>query len=147
MPNTPYWEWSYPPEDLDPHFDELTEFFDQISETVYALAGVAANIVIPPDSYAYDAVSGIFSWTGTWQIPILGSGFFLNIATGPDKATPHIVLNEGDRIIVTVPNTSGANVSAYFSAVNGSYPAANGTFTLGMRKNNKLYLNIPLALG
>lgn len=145
---SPFLKIPYPNEDDDPWFEGYQETINSVDEFIYGLMATAVNILIPADNIAFNSGTGILSWTGQFQIPIIGSGYFLNIPYGPDQATPQITLNENDRVVVIVPRNSSKNISGYFTKIaGGKIIGQKGLFTLGMRLNNKFYANIPQTIG
>lgn len=147
MAETNNYRWPFPDEDTDPHYDPLAEFFQRIDASVYALNAVAAGVLIPADNIAFSSVTNKLTWDGSFQIPIIGSGFYLTITYGPDGVSREVTLDEGDRVVVTVPITSNSAQTGIFTTLNGAITATDGLFTLGIRKNNKFHANLPTSLG
>jgi hypothetical protein len=132
-----------PSEDKDPWYDDYVEFVNQVDNQFYGLLSSACHIIVPPTLVDWHAGTGRFSWNDDFRIPILGSGFILNVKFGPDGINRYADLNDGDKLIVTIPITSAGNTVANFQVVSGKVNWANGLFVFGMRMGNNFYANIP----
>lgn len=143
MPQTPYTGWNYPEENQDPHYDTLQTFFNEQDDTVYGLMNSAANIILPPGSMAWAQLTagGTLSWTGNFEIPLL-CGFSLYIQFAPDGVSKSVTLNDGDRLVVSVPRTASGIVNANFKVVNGAVTFENGLITVGFVRGNKFHHNL-----
>jgi hypothetical protein len=154
MPDTNFLGMTFPDENDDPWFDKIAGFFTQVDAQLYGMiatnqplmgggvVSLAPQTVSPP--------TAILSWTADFEILIPGSGSYLTIPFGPDQANRSIELVDGDRVIVTIPNTSTGAVTAYINKVNGalSKTAANlqGLLTIGVYRNGIFYHNLPRTL-
>jgi hypothetical protein len=147
MPVTPLLSINYPSENSDPFFMEFQQMLLEIEEKIYGLMSSASNILITPPTISYNTGLGLLTWDDDFLIQILNTGFFLRVQFGPDLATRQIALNEGDRVVVEVPLSSSQEVTGNFRAINGVFPKSANLFTLGMRRNNKFYANLPTVLG
>lgn len=141
----------YPDENQDPYFDRIENFFMQIDQNFFALAtlgqpllggGVVSltNLSVPPNPYV-----GQLIWTQDFEMIVPGSGFSFFIKFGPDQATRSITLNDGDRVIVSIPFISSENISANFTTISGpiTSQAQQGLFTLGIYRMGTFYSNLP----
>lgn len=147
MPNTPLLNIPYPAANEDPFYDGFEAFVTETENKIYGLLSSAANLIIPPAVIGFNPGTGLLTWSDDFLIQILNTGFFLKVQFGPDLATRQILLNEGDRVIVEVPLSSNAEVTGNFSVVSGAFPKKTNVFTLGMRRNNKFYANLPVTIG
>lgn len=142
---------NYPNENDDPWFDAFVAMMNSLDQRIYAL-GLCAGPILGGGTVGFTTISvspfnGNFTWTAPFEVVIPGSGFYLEIPFGPDQATPSINLNDGDRVIVNVPPTSAAPVTAYLGSINGSitYEDANivGLLTIGIYRGGVFYSNLP----
>jgi len=148
MPESTHYKWGFPEEDTDPWFDDHSDFINRVDASTFALQASCANILIPANNIAwqffYGPNYGRLTWDDDFQVPILGSGFFLNISFGPDGQNRFMDLFDGDRVIITIPRTSTGNVLAgKFEISKSKLDARDGLFTVGFSKNNKFYANFP----
>lgn len=132
-----------PSEDKDPWYDDFKDFVTQVDNGMYGLLASSCGIIAPPPTVTYNNGSGHFEWDDDWKIPILGSGFLLNVKFGPDGINRHVTLADGEKLIVTIPITSATNTYANFQKVSGKVNWNNGLFVFGMRIGNNFYANIP----
>lgn len=151
MGQTKYFGMDYPDENQDPYFDRIQNFFMQMDENLFALATVAqpmlgggvvtlVNISVPPNPYI-----GQLTWTQDFEMIIPASGFSFFVKFGPDQLNRTITLNDGDRVIVTVPFISSQNINANLSVISGpiTSQAQQGLFTLGIYRAGVFYSNLP----
>ena len=149
MAQTKFIGMSFPDEDLDPYYDAIQSFFGQIDQNLYALMAIQQPILgggnVTWQTTSVNPFTGILSWTSNFEIMIPGSGFYLEVVFGPDHASRQIMLNDGDRVIVTVPVVSATNVNANFSVVNGVLSPVNlaGVYTFGIYRGGVFYANLP----
>lgn len=132
----------WPSESDDPYFSGFSYMVSDIDSKIAALTSAAANVIIPPAAMSWNASSGVFSWTGEFVIPIFLAGYNLHIPYGPDKVTSQLILNDGDKVIVTMPYSSGQDVYANFSVITGKVNWSNGIFVFGMRYGNRFISRI-----
>lgn len=148
-----FFQWFYPDENTDPWFDGFQEFVNDQEATVYGLmsAALGGNIITGGGavSFVFNGTTGVLSWTDDFQIPLLSSGFYLNVKYGPDNVTRQMTLHEGDRVVVTVPSVAANNVNANFYVINGKINPdfLTGLFTFGIMKGGKFWANTPLSIG
>lgn len=143
MPNTRYWSTAYPGDNEDPWFEGFESFAQQIDTNLYGLLATAGSILIPPATITFNSLTSRMEWDADFVMPILGSGFLLNIRYGPDNTNRWIDLADGDKLVVTVPVTSSTNVNANFAKISSIVQPVAGLFIAGMRRGSKLYLNLP----
>jgi hypothetical protein len=143
MSSTPYFKWNYPDDTLEPYFDIISAFYTQQDNGVFALMNTAANIIIPPSTINWNPFTLTLSWVGSFQIPLMSSGFILNIPFGPDGVNSSVSFQNGSRLIITVPSTSGGAVTANFGLVHGAVSITDGLYTVGFCSGTKFYANFP----
>lgn len=140
--NTKFWNFNFPNEDEDPWYDGFVEYGEQNDKAMFGLLSSAAGLIVSPN-ITWNGGTGRLSWDADFLMPILGSGFLLEIKYGPDGVNRWIDLNDGDKVIVTCPVISSANVSANFSKVSGKMNPSIGLFVFGFRHGINFYANLP----
>lgn len=151
MGQTTYFGMDYPDENQDPYFDRIENFFMQIDQNFFAMTtlnqpmlggGVVSltNLSVPPNPYV-----GQLIWTQDFEMMIPASGFSFFVKFGPDGLTRSVILNDGDRLIVTIPYISSANISANFTKISGPITSQpqTGLWTLGIYRAGVFYSNLP----
>jgi hypothetical protein len=139
--NTPYFKWTYPEENKDPHFVDLKTFFYLVDDGTMGLLNTAGNVFIPPASVTWDPINLVLSWSGQFEIPLMSIGFSFYIPYGPDGLTPSATLSDGARLIVVVPRTASGNLTGNFQVVTSTQVIQNGLFTAGFCRGTKFYNN------
>lgn len=137
MANTKFYNTPVPNENDDPWFDTFEEYAKEIDADIFGLLSSAGNLIIPPASVSFSF--GTLSWVGSFQIPILGSGFFLNVTTGPDGLNPTVTMQNGDMLVVAVPVSSISSLTGRFAKVTGVVAAQQGLMICGMMQNGLFY--------
>jgi hypothetical protein len=143
MPNSNFFGWTFPDDTQDPYFDTIRAFFSQQDESVFALLNSASNIIIPPSAVAWSPSFHQLTWNADFEIPLMKSGFSLKVKFGPDGINRFATINDGQRLIVTVPTTSTGEVTANFAVVDGIVTGRNGLFTVGFCRGLNFYANFP----
>lgn len=143
MLTTPFLKWPYPEDNDDPYFEVIDGLFKAQDDSVFGLLNTAGNIIIPPSSVLWNSGTSTLTWNNDFEIPIMSVGFSLSVQFGPDNVNRSATLQDGDRMIVTVPRTSTGAVSANFGVVNGAVSLVSGLFTVGFRRGSRFYANFP----
>lgn len=143
MPSTKFLGWTYPDENVDPHFDILESFYKRQDISVYSLLNTANNIIIPPSSVSWNNLTKTLTWSGYFEIPIMSTGFTFKIFNGPDNLTPSITFNDGERMVITIPSSISENTTSYFRKTNGAVTVSDGLITIGFCRGDKFFANFP----
>lgn len=143
MGSTRFFNTPYPNEDADPWFEDFQQYTEQIDNQIFGLLSTAGSILIPPSSISFNPSLGRLTWNDDFVMPILGSTHFLNIKFGPDNTNRWIDLNDGDKIIVSVPLASSENINANFAKISGRVVPTAGLFIAGIRRGFNVYMNLP----
>lgn len=144
MPDTTYLKMTYPEENKDPHYDDLVALYGAIDERIYGLLNTTGNIIVPADGLSWNPGTKTLSWTGEFEIVIVKSGFSLKIPFGPDGINKSVTFLDGERLIVTVPSTSGGEVTANLAKISGAINTINpGLLILGFCRGTSFYANFP----
>src|SRR5208282_3472380 len=126
-------------------------FFSAVDTQFYSLLASDGPLLgggtITKTTVSVSPFQAILSWTQNFEVVIPGSGYYLEIAFGPDEATPQIIMNDGDRVIVSVPYISAGNASAFITSINGaiknSVTPVQGLLTVGIYRGGIFYSNLP----
>lgn len=146
MPNTKFWNWTYPEDNEEPYFEKEEGFKTSTDSAVYSILNTASNIIIPPATISWDSMTKVLSWTGQFEIPLMSIGYSLLIPFGPDGLTASVTMNDGDRLYVVVPNTASGNVSTNLKIAVGKVTTEEGVITVGYCKNGNFYANFANVL-
>jgi len=146
MPESIFFKTPYPNEDTDPWTDEFANFVQQLDNQIFGLLSSAGSVLIPPTTITFNPSNGRLEWNDDFEMPILGSSFFLKIKYGPDGVNRWIDLADGDKLIVTVPLTSSENINANFGKISGKVNPFAGLFIAGVRRGASVYLNLPTKI-
>jgi len=134
-------EIPYPSEKEDPFFDSFESMVKDIDSKIYGLLSSACNVVIAPN-IVWNASSSLLTWDDDFVVQILSTNRKLLVRYGPDTLSRSATVNDGDKLIIVVPNSSDVNVVANLQIVPANIPWQTGLFILGMRYVNGLYMNI-----
>lgn len=134
-------EIPYPDEKEDPFFDSFQSMINDMDDKFYGLLSSACNVVVSPN-ITWNASGSLLTWDDDFIIPILSTNRKLIVRYGPDLVSRSATVNDGDKLIITVPRSSAQDVIANLQIVSVSIPWQNGLFVLGMRSGNGLYMNI-----
>lgn len=143
MPDTKYFEWSYPTETEDPYYEKISTFFTRIDDQAFAMMNTAANIIIPPTTLSWNFVTNTLSWDTFFEVPLMSIGFTVKAEFAPDGISKSLVVPDGYRVTLLIPNTAGGNTSVLIGKVTGAVNVEHGLITLGFARGNKFYANLP----
>ena len=147
MELTSYNKWPLPDENKDPWFQDFIDLLKEIDANSCALLNTAGNIIIPLGTVSWNASFKEVTWTDDFLIPLQASGYFLRVKFGPDQSTRKIFIDNGERLIIKVPNTSSEEVIGYVDKMSGAGEACDPTIlTLGFIYDNKLFANLPTVI-
>lgn len=143
MADTKFFEWTYPEETEDPYYEKIVSFFSQIDDQAFAMMNTAANIVIPPETLSWDSSTNTLSWDTYFEVPLMGIGFTVKAEYGPDAVTKSVVVPDGYRVTLVIPNTASGNTSVLLGVVGGAVSVEHGLITLGFARGTRFYANLP----
>jgi hypothetical protein len=143
MPDTKYFEWPYPNETEDPYYEKITDFFTRIDDQAFGMMNTAGNIIIPPTTIGWNALSNTLTWDTFFEVPLMSIGFTVKAEFAPDGISKSLVVPDGYRVTLVIPNTASGNTSVLIGLVNGAVSIQHGLITLGFARGNKFYANLP----
>lgn len=135
----------YPSDNDDPWFEGFQQTIDYVDNQIYGLLVTAGNIIIPPPNIVWNLSLSQLSWDDDFIVNILSSNFSFKIKYGPDGINRSMTLNDGDKVVITVPVSSASDVNGNFKIVSGKLQYATGIYVFGMRVGNKFYANLPTS--
>lgn len=143
MSDTQFFKWTFPDENEDPHYEKLSNFFQLQENGIFGLLNTVGNIIIPPAGLSWNSGTKTLSWSGYFEIPLLASGFSLQVPYGPDGVNSSVSFLDGERLIVTVPFTSTGVVTANFAKSSGVQILSSNLFIVGFCRGSNFYGNFP----
>jgi hypothetical protein len=154
MADTNFLGMTYPDENQDPYFDVISSFYADIDSRMYGLIAIQQPLLgggfIGFTNQSFNPFVGVLTWTENFEILIPGSGVYLQVPYGPDQSTRSIQLFDGDRVIISVPNTSTGEVTGYINKINGALTKdvvnLQGLYTVGIYRGGVFYSNLPKTL-
>lgn len=143
MPDTKFFKWTYPSETEDPYYEKITTFFSRIDDQAFALLNTAGNIILPPDALSWNGATNTLSWDTYFEVPLMSIGFSIKAEYAFDGVSKSLVVPDGYRVNLVIPNTASSNSSVLISLSTGAVTVQHGLFTLGFCRGNKFYANLP----
>lgn len=139
MPETVLNRYTYPREDEDPFFESIVATFNQVDVGIYQAKNLIQSFLCGGGTVAWNSGTQVLTWTDDFKIPIVMSGFVLNLKYGPDNANRSVLLQNGEFMYVQVPTMLTANVTKNMSkGTQLSY--IDGLFVVAYNCQNILYL-------
>lgn len=108
--------WGYPEYKEEPYFSSIQSFFGKIDLDVFYLKLVSTSLLLGGGTLGWNGSTGLLTWTSKFVIPIVTSGFVVEVASGPDHVNKAITISSGGFAYVELPTVITANVSKYMAS-------------------------------
>ena len=136
---TTYNRFIYPEEYEDPFWDNFEQLVSDVDKAIFMNKVKGSLFIGGGGSLAFSSTSGILSWSDNFVIPILTSGFKIDVQFGTDGATRQVGLLDGQALVVEIPFAMSANVTRNFSVVSQLQQTSHTQWVAAVRIGDKVY--------
>jgi len=132
-------KYIFPDESVEDHWETLVSFYNSVDLGIYSLKNIVNSFLCGGGTKTWDSGSGLFTWTEMFVIPLVMSGFLVNLKYGADGLTMSQNLQDGYCLVAKIPSVITENRTLNMSVVS-KLSSTDGYYVIAYRHGTKLYL-------
>lgn len=137
--------WGYPEYKEKPYYETFKKFVGDVDVDVYYLKTASNTFLCGGGSLSWNGPLGVLSWTADFSIPIIMSGYVVQVKFGPDNVNRAISIVPGGFAYIQLPTVITDNTTRNMRAA-AKWDGTGGVYVIALNQGNICYVRNGLVL-
>lgn len=145
MAESTFCKFPYPDEYANPFWDQYESQIQAMDKLIF-MRKIKENIIVGGGGiFSFVSLTGIFTWTDDFILPIYHFGKKISIQFGPDGLNRSVTIPDGYALSISIPFAMKTNETRNFSVISQLTPVDEQQFIVAFRSGSKIYFNRGLS--